>query len=356
MKLAEPLHVGGVVIEEVDYRSLSDDQIELLNTFDNTLLAESNPEDPPDALEVTAAEARNQPAYIVIRQFWGLDLDGALAAQGYVYWRDVPDNRHAIDVRVEVRPDYRRRGIARALLRLLVDVASDEGRPLLFSRTSERVLAGEAFARRAGADAAITDHTNRLILADVDRDLVRRWVSEGPVRAPAYSLVTIDSPFPDDHLEAIVEVKHVMNTAPLGDLDLEDRRMTPEMYRQWEQSILADGSQRWGLFARHDPSGELAGYTEVFWNPHQPRTIFQGDTGVRPEHRGHALGKWLKGAMLERILAERPGISDVRTGNADSNAPMLGINNALGFAPYIAHTGWQVRLERVRAYLEGTSV
>jgi mycothiol synthase len=356
MKLAEPLHVGGVVIQEVDYRSLSDDQIALLNDFENQMRAESNPEDPPHSLEMAIAEVRHQPAYLVMRQFWGVNADGTLAAQGYVYWRDVPENAHAIDVRIEVRPDHRGRGIARTLLSLLADVAEAERRPLLLSRTSSRVPAGETFARRVGADAAIADHTNRLVLADVDRDLVRRWVIEGPGRAPAYSLVTIDSPFPDDQLDEIVDLKHVMNTAPIGDFDIEDRRMTPQMYRQWERSILADGTERWGLFARHDRSGELVGYTEVFWNPHQPNTIFQGDTAVRPEHRGHALGKWLKGAMLERILAERSGIDDVRTGNADSNAAMLGINRALGFMPYIAHTGWQVRIERVRRYLEGSSV
>ena len=57
--------------------------------------------------------------------------------------------------------------------------------------------------------------------------------------------------------------------------------------------------------------------------------------------------------MLERILRERPEAVDVRTGNADSNDAMLGINHALGFKPYIAQANWQVPVEKVKAYLDG---
>lgn len=53
MQVAQPLHVGGVKIEAVDYRSLSDDQIRLLNTFENVVRAEVSPEDPPRPLDQT---------------------------------------------------------------------------------------------------------------------------------------------------------------------------------------------------------------------------------------------------------------------------------------------------------------
>lgn len=39
--------------------------------------------------------------------------------------------------------------------------------------------------------------------------------------------------------------------------------------------------------------------------------------------------------MIEKVLADRPQVVRVRTGNADSNAPMHKINGAMGFPPRI---------------------
>jgi GNAT superfamily N-acetyltransferase len=75
-------------------------------------------------------------------------------------------------------------------------------------------------------------------------------------------------------------------------------------------------------------------------------------TGVFPQYRKKGLGRWLKAAMLEKVLKELPQVKFIRTGNADSNAAMLRINNELGFKPYMADTLWQVELQKVFEYLQ----
>jgi GNAT superfamily N-acetyltransferase len=71
---------------------------------------------------------------------------------------------------------------------------------------------------------------------------------------------------------------------------------------------------------------------------------------VIPSHRGHGLGKWLKAAMLERALHDWPKAQLVRTGNADSNAPMLAINTRLGFKPAWAESIWEIGIADARRY------
>lgn len=349
---AELLRVGDVVVHEVDVRNISDDEIVALHAFANVLGAESNPDDPPMPIELARASVTDIPDFVELKTFVGRDPDGSVVAQANTSFLRTEENRHLVNASIRVRADRRRRGIGTALLGLVADVAEREGRTLLVGATSETVPAGDAFATAVGAEAAQANHVNRLVLADVDRDLVQRWVDDGPTRAPGYSLEWLDGIFPDDRLEELLDVMHVMNDAPRDGVQREDMRITPEQYREMSKQVEAVGVEIWSLFARHDASGRLVGLTDVSWLAADADTIHQGNTGVRPEHRGHALGKWLKATMLQRIFEQRPQAKDIRTGNADSNDAMLKINRELGFKPYRASTTWQVTVDRVRRYLE----
>jgi GNAT superfamily N-acetyltransferase len=351
----ERARVGDVVITEIELATITDEEIAETNEFGNILRAESRPEDPPRPVELTAANIRNIPAFISVRPFIARSTDGALIGSGDAVVMRTDDNQHLMQAEVNVLPDHRRRGIGRALLRLIVEVAEEEKRTLIMGGTSERVPAGEAFARVVGAEAGSAQHINRLALTDLDAALIGKWIDEGPGRAPGYSLMTLDGPYPEDMYDTIAGVHNIMNTAPRDDLQMEDFKVTVEHMREWERSMEASGDKRWSIFARHDATGELIGFTEITWNPKLPKTAWQMGTGVRPDHRGHALGKWIKAAMLRRLVDELPDVEDVRTGNADSNDAMLGINHQLGFKPHIAATTWQVPTETVRAYVDSTA-
>lgn len=101
------------------------------------------------------------------------------------------------------------------------------------------------------------------------------------------------------------------------------------------------------MFVR-DPSGACIGGTEVDFEPWEPSTVLQQNTGIDPAHRARGLAKWAKAAVLERLRDERPDVYRVRTGSAFSNAPMLAINDALGFRVISAQTEWQASVEDLR--------
>jgi hypothetical protein len=61
------------------------------------------------------------------------------------------------------------------------------------------------------------------------------------------------------------------------------------------------------------------------------------------------LGKWLKAAMLEHARERYPQARWVVTENAGSNAPMLGINHALGFRQHRTESLYQMPLDALRS-------
>lgn len=344
-----------VTIEEIPVKDLTDDQIAEVHQLACIQRAESQPEDPPPPFEVFSASLRNIPPFMDIWAWVARDTEGTACGIAQAVIARTGDNEHLVQAGIDVQAPYRRRGIARSLLERIADRCEQEGRTSIIGGSSDRVPSGGEFAERIGAKVGIRETINRLDLATLDRDLVDRWVAEGPGRAPGYSLSWIDGDVPDDDLPDVLAAFEIMNTAPREDLDMEDQHLTPEMWRAEEKSRAARGGVHWLLLARHDTTRAVAGFTDLGWNPASQETIHQGGTAVHPDHRGHALGKWLKAAMLQRVMAEGPPAKDVRTGNANSNDAMLGINRELGFRPYIASIAWQVELDQVKRYLAGTS-
>ncbi len=302
--------------------------------------AHACPEDPPQnpdraALELTLLSPDERAEYFVV---W--EGERAVGLGGLSY--DLQQNTHLAQVRLVVHPQRRRQGVGRALSRVLEAAARRRQRPTLTFATTSLNPGGEAYARVLGAQAALTLRQTRLDLAGVPPELRRAWQVR-PGNDP-YRLHAWDGPVPGEFLERMADLMMVMNTAPKGELDMDDWRITPEMIRAWEANLTQSGEVRHLLVLEDTRSGELTGYSEVFWTPERAAIVHQGATAVRPQARGQRLGKWLKAAMLDRVDSGCPGAREIRTGNAEQNAAMRGINAALGFAPFITITEWQLRL------------
>ncbi len=341
-------------VRPVNIQNASHEDYVALNYFTNLIRAERIPDDPPRSLEETIQQARNIPP-VVNLQMWVMEHpEGArFVAVGSIEIVQLEQNRHVAQFNLDVLPEFREWGLEAALLRHITEAAEQAGRSLLIASTNSRVPWGEALMQKLGAEKALESHTNQLDLQELDQNLVKSWLEQGQERAAEFELLFWEGAHPQEHLAAFAALMDVMNTAPRGNLQVEDFQLTPELLRQIEQMLFAAGNERWTLVVREKASGHLAGYTEVTWHRGRPQIINQQGTGVLPEFRNKGLGRWLKAAMLDKLLHERPEARFVRTGNADANAPMLKINQALGFKPYIAQATWQIQTARVRAWLEG---
>ncbi len=83
--------------------------------------------------------------------------------------------------------------------------------------------------------------------------------------------------------------------------------------------------------AEHLPTGRLVACTELLLAADSPEQAWQMLTVVDPAHRGHRLGLAVKLANLDALAGRRPGVRLIVTDNAAVNAPMIAVNDMMGF-------------------------
>ncbi|MBI1742478.1 GNAT family N-acetyltransferase [Candidatus Acetothermia bacterium] len=338
-------------IKAFDYHKATEREFSLLNEFNNRIRQEYWPEDQPLTLEETIQNLRATPAFSDLRLWtaWTPDRSKIVGRASATIMR-TEDNQHLMYFDIVVLSELRRQGLAKRLLTHIATVARTENRRVLQTDTDSKIPSGETFMKRLGARMGLRSRTNQLRIAELDKNLIRRWTENAPT--DEFELGLWNGAYPEAEIGAIAKMIDVMNAQPKDNLEQEDWHWTPEEIRQWQKSLAERKTEQWTIYARDRKTRELAGYTEVFWNPHHSENLNQGDTGVLPKFRNKGLGRWLKATMLEKVLHERPYVKRIRTGNANSNAPMLAINNELGFKPYKDWSTWQVELNQMLEYLE----
>jgi GNAT superfamily N-acetyltransferase len=339
---------SGWRIDALDPATASEADLAAVYALEVALEREALPDEPVYPFTLALADYRRTPAYRHRRWWVAYGNGGELVGRATCSWNDLPENRSHCEAHVEVAAAARRAGLGTALFARAVEAASGWGTTLidLYARVGG---SGEPFLRAFGAERRQVDRRSVCRTAQMDRALLSGWVRRAGERAADYSLVGWDGPCPDEILPAFCELKAVMNTAPLGGLVREDDRVTPEQWREREATWEEQGYDCWTLCARHNPSGELAGLTELLLPRLWPEMAYQEDTGVWPKHRERGVGRWLKGAMALRLLDERPAVARIETWNAGSNQAMLAINEAVGFTGLENWGAWQVPVDRALA-------
>jgi mycothiol synthase len=340
----------GYDIREVDLRSAPEAVLNEAALLFQTMNHERVPEDPLTSLEASKARLRADVPNNWRATFTARDANGRLAGTGFVgYSTNEPENAHARWTEVNVLPEHRRKGVGRAILRALVEACIDQREDLVFfGQTSDRVPAGDAFAKAVAATAGLPMKMNQLIISEVDRAKVSEWAKIDP---QGYRLDSADNVVPKPLVQPYLDAANAMNDMPKGELRFADQQFTEQQLRDRESWLKQSGTEWWLIVAVNEATGEGAGFTEVQYDPRNGHVIWQGGTGVVRAHRGHKLGLWMKAVMLERILRERPKAKFIRTGNANVNEHMLAINTDLGFRHAWSNTLWQLPVAEARTSL-----
>lgn len=323
------------------------------NAFDNELIAEEDPSLGSRAVSETAAMLLQEPSHE--RRLRWLAMYGDAVVGSAVLYLDDEDtaNLHLGWVDVGVLPAYRRKGLGTRFVESVAKAALESERTKLMTTTTSLVPSGGEFMAALGAERGLVEGVNQLEMADLDRELMEEWASRGRAQSDRFELLRIDGPWPEEMIDEVVALSHVMNDAPVGDLDFNDQEFTAAHVTEFDAELAERNITRFILAVRDRPTGRLAGYTDLALNPSFPNLGQQGDTGVFEEFRGHGLGKWLKAEMVLRLADEHPEITRIWTENAHSNEPMLAINHAMGFKLHHEQTIWQIESRAALDALRG---
>ena len=250
------------------------------------------------------------------------------------------DNPTLALVDLAVHPDHRRRGTGTLVLDHLLRLAQEAGRTTVLAETAYPTGGsdpGEAFLRAHGFEVGQTMHRN-------DLDVRTHPPGEAPV-VDGYAIETSTDDTLDAWLEDRAHLSRRMSTdAPVGDLDLAEEEWDADRVREQRDATKRSNRRAVESVARHLGTGRLVAFTQLQVPTAEPVLAYQQDTLVLREHRGHGLGRALKGANLRAAREVFPELVTVRTWNAQENGPMIRVNEALGYRTTAIQREWQRRL------------
>jgi GNAT superfamily N-acetyltransferase len=259
------------------------------------------------------------------------EVDGV--AVGWLgIWLPTVENLDVAPGELEVHPDHRKRGYGHALVDEWERRAKGFGRTRLLAEAA--VGPHSAFAESLGFTSKLVDTQRRLDLADLDEERVEELYADALAHSGGYSLRRFVGRTPEDLEQDVAALESRMTTdAPLDDLVWEQEVIDVDRLREHERVVEDRGTRRYTTVAVEDATGTVVGLSTLVVFDGADPAGYQWATIVDPPHRGHRLGMLLKVANLRHLREHEPQVRHVDTWNADSNAPMLRVNVAMGFQP-----------------------
>lgn len=248
---------------------------------------------------------------------------------------DLPlaDNTSTASMSLGVPPDLRGRGYGGLLAETMARDARAANRTIASAHASwpgdGETSPARRFAERHGLTLRNT-MLHQILTLPVDDALLEKLARSTAEHHTAYTLLMWSGSCPPQWVEQYCELRGRMSVeAPSGDLEIEAEVFDPARLAEEDKRITARRQVGFTAVAvaRDDT---LVAFTKLVARLDETR-VDQWDTLVVGDHRGHRLGLALKVANLRALTASGVPAGDVNTWNATTNAPMIAINDQLGF-------------------------
>lgn len=246
---------------------------------------------------------------------------------------------------VNVLPDLRRQGLGSMIFGQVLNHARSISLSKIICQTHHQ--SGEEFTAKRGGKVVAKESTRTLLIQNVDWDMIDDWIATGKTRNPSLSLVfskhVEDSMIPDLATVSL-EIEQDLMSLNASQIDI-SYEFEVEEWKRRQAEATSPNQSRLFLFV-HDGCGEIVGYSNVSIQNSDPTFARQGMTAVKKDCRGAGIGKLLKAVMLRFIKDNHPEIVKISTGNNDLNAPIVAINEKLGFTRGVCWTNYELDLRQ----------
>ncbi len=268
-----------------------------------------------------------------LKRYSFVDKDtGSIVAFGEV--SHITDMYHPrkFGINIYVEPTRHRQGVGNTVYQQLIDHLRDLSAVTAWIQVKEDLPEQIGFFQRRGFREIMTVWESRLPVSSVSSgefaEYPARIASRG-IRISTLAEERVVDPDAAKKLHEVVQsiAEDIPQPAPY----------TRVSYDQWEAfelknpSLLPDGY----FIAKDDD--RYVGLSVVWKSDTEPKSLYQGNTGVIRDYRGRGIAVALKLRVIE--YARTHGYEKVKTWNASNNAPMLAVNKKLGFKRQI---GWIV--------------
>lgn len=337
-------------IEALEVNRLSDDELGPIGALVDAIRAEGKPRAKPRTIR-DHRQSLNPPGQIEQHHVAWSEAGNPVGFL-QVHYADDGSNPHMVRVDVSVDSGHRQKGIASSLLRNALEFTKSAGRTLITGFILSTIPAAASFADHFGLRRTVNFRESVLNIENMNLEQLHRWRSDGPNRAHGYSVELIHGSYPERILEGLAGLYMILQRDSPAPEGREPNNWTPELVAS-EMDHFLEGAEAITAIALHATSEMPVGLSQLYRRESDPDTWMVTMTMVHPDHRGHALGKWIKAEVNLEALSIWPGGKYAETGNASGNDAMLGINEAMGFEHEYTMTEVEIEVDRLDELLRG---